>query len=73
MAETDARHSQRLDSHKADNGSDLDNGKDEFGLTVCLDTEQVDEDDCDEEYGDKDGLWQRLVPVRNSIGAREDF
>lgn len=31
--------------HETGDGGDFDNGKDEFGLTVAFDTEEVDDDD----------------------------
>ncbi len=45
--------------------SDFDDGEDKLGLTVCLDTEQVDGNNGEEEDGAEHGLVEAVVPVPN--------
>ena len=61
------------DLHEADYGSNFDEGEDELGLTVPLDTKEVDGDGDDEEYRDEYGLINLAIPVTDSYGSRHDF
>jgi hypothetical protein len=59
--------------HKPDDGRHLDDSKDKFGLTVALDAKEIDDDNRDEEYGNKDSPVYLTVPVLDGDGGGDDL
>lgn len=58
----------------AHNGNDLDDGEEELGFTVALDSEQIDGDDQDQEDGDPGVVVDAAIaPVLDSDGGSDDF
>lgn len=61
------------DAHEANNSCHLDGRKDEFGFTVAFDAKEVDDGNHEQEYSDKDGLAETVIPVFDSQRAGDDF
>lgn len=58
----------------AHNGNDLDDGEEELGFTVALDSEQIDGDDQDQEDGDPGIVVDAAIaPVLDGDGGSDDF
>lgn len=58
----------------AHNGNDLDDGEEELGFTVALDSEQIDGDDQDQEDGDPGVVVDAAIaPVLDGDGGSDDF
>ena len=63
----------QYNSHEADNGNNLEHGKDKLGLAVRTHTTHVDGEDDGEKYSDVDGIGVGRVPVTNRQGRSNDF
>lgn len=58
----------------AHNGNDLDDGEEELGFTVALDSEQIDGDDQDQEDGDPGVVIDAAIaPVLDGDSGSDDF
>lgn len=58
----------------AHNGNDLDDGEEELGFTVALDSEQIDGDDQDQEDGDPGIVVDAAIaPVLDGDSSSDDF
>lgn len=60
-------------SHETNDGSDLDDGKDELGLTVALDTKHVDRDNQHPEDAHPRGIGDTRAPVIDGDRRGDDF
>lgn len=61
------------DSHEANDGNNLDDGKYKLSLTIALDTAQVDGDDSEEEYSNKYSFIYIRCPIRSDDRRGYDF